>query len=256
MPLLGQQPNLASHMKEIATKWLPSERPKSIVVFSAHWESDPIQISSSAKPSMYYDYYGFPSESYTYQYPAPGEPALAQKIQNLLTSNGLKSELNGKRGFDHGVFVPLMLMFPDADIPVVSVSLHGSLDAVTNIRIGEALAPLRDEGILLLGSGYSFHNLPAFFNPSQETYEASIQFNDWLKDTLLHSGSNAKAIEKLQNWSKAPGGRVCHPREEHLLPLLMAAAAGGPDANAELIFDVSPTKGTSSEHAVSGYLFR
>jgi aromatic ring-opening dioxygenase catalytic subunit (LigB family) len=156
MPLMGRQQDLVNHMKDVVDKFLPQEKPKSIVVLSAHWESDPIKISSAAKPKMYYDYQGFPPETYQYQYPAPGSPDLARKIQNLLKASGLECELDADRGFDHGVFVPLMLMYPEADIPVVSVSLHSSLGADVNLGIGKALAPLRDEGILILGSGIRF----------------------------------------------------------------------------------------------------
>jgi 4,5-DOPA dioxygenase extradiol len=112
MPLLGKQPELVDQMKEIVQKHLPQQLPKAIVILSAHWESDPIKITSAERPSMYYDYGGFPPETYEYQYPAPGSPELAKKIQGLLGGQGLKSELDGKRGFDHGVFVPLMIMYP------------------------------------------------------------------------------------------------------------------------------------------------
>lgn len=113
MPLLGKQPELTAHMKKVVEKWLPPEPPKSIVVFSAHWESNPIRVMSGPNPSMYYDYYGFPPETYEYEYSAPGSPELANKIQELLRSEGLNCELDEKRGFDHGVFVPLMLMYPE-----------------------------------------------------------------------------------------------------------------------------------------------
>jgi aromatic ring-opening dioxygenase catalytic subunit (LigB family) len=113
LPLLGKQPELVENMKEVVKKYLPKEPPKAIVVLSAHWESDPIRITSSERPSMYYDYGGFPPETYNYQYPASGSPDLAEKIQNLLGENGLKSKLEDERGFDHGVFVPLMIMYPE-----------------------------------------------------------------------------------------------------------------------------------------------
>ena len=244
LPLLGRQPALANHMKQVRS--LLDSKPAAIVVFSAHWESDLVRISSSPQPSMLYDYSGFPPESYEYQYPAPGSPDLAAKIRDLLGDNGIQSELDDQRGFDHGVFVPLMLMYPEADIPVVAVSLHNSLAADTNMAIGQALAPLREDNILLLGSGYTFHNMHAFFNPTEKTYQAAKDFNSWLKDTIM---SNDR-LERLQQWEQAPGARVCHPREEHLLPLLMtAAAADGSSAN--LIYESG-----SGEHAVSSYLFQ
>lgn len=253
MPLLGRQPSLVHHMKDIVAKLLPKEEPKSIIVLSAHWECDPVQITSSDQPKMYYDYKGFPPECYEYNYAAPGSPDMAKRIRFLLEKNGVDSELDDERGFDHGVFVPLMIMYPEADIPVVCVSLHSSLAADINMKIGQALEPLRDEGILILGSGYTFHNLPAFFNPSKESYKGSTDFNNWLKETMLSGENRENVLDKLKDWEKAPGARIAHPREEHLLPLFVTAAAGGANASTELIYDV---KTSGKEHAVSGYLFR
>jgi 4,5-DOPA dioxygenase extradiol len=246
MPLLGKQQNLVKHMKDLVKNYLPPEKPKAIVVFSAHWESDPVKITSSSNPKMLYDYYGFPPESYEYEYPAPGSIELAQRIHGLLTTQGIDSELDNERGFDHGVFVPLMIMYPDADIPVVCVSLHSSLAPEINIGIGQALKPLRDDGILVLGSGYTFHNLKSFFNPSSESYQASSEFNEWLKQTM----SRNDVLDRLAEWESAPGARLAHPREEHLIPLFMTAATGGMP---QLIFDVEAKTG---DHAVSGYLFQ
>lgn len=258
LPLLGRQPALVENMKQVVAEFLPQEDPKAIVVISAHWESDTIKITSAAHPQMYYDYYGFPPETYKFQYPAPGSPALAQRIQDLLGNNNLDSQLDETRGYDHGVFIPLMIMYPEANIPVVCVSLHGSLDSEINMQIGQSLAPLREEGILIIGSGYSFHDMKAFFNPSKETVNASSDFNQWLKDTIL--GKDSNYLEELKDWAKAPGGRICHPREEHLLPLLVAAAAGGNDAQPKLIYDSSNPAShdpfdQASEHLVSGYIF-
>lgn len=249
LPLLGQQPNLVEHMKEVARTLLP-EKPTSIVVVSAHWESDPVKITSSPKPKMLFDYYGFPPETYKYEYNAPGSPELAAQIQNLLDGAGIDCELDDKRGFDHGVFIPLMMMYPEADIPVVCVSLHSSLAAETHINIGKALRSLREEGTLILGSGYTFHNLPAMFNPTKETHKAATDFNEWLKSTML---SGDDRLDMLRLWTKAPGARIAHPREEHLLPLFMTAASAVEGETAELIFDVEAKPGG---HAVSGYLFR
>ena len=222
MPLMGAQPHLAQHMKDVI-KLLPGA-PTSIVVLSAHWESNPVQITNYKEPRpLLYDYGGFPPETYKYQYPAPGSPDLSKRIQGLLEAKGISTSLDESRGFDHGVFVPLKIMYPDADIPVVAVSLAASLDANDNMKIGQALAPLRDEGVLILGSGYSFHNMGAFFNATEKTRKAAADFNQWLKETMSSSPSAMK--EHLENWSLAPGGRISHPREEHLLPLLMVAAA-------------------------------
>ena len=248
LPLLGRQPALAQHMKEVRTRWLPQDaKPDAIVVISAHWESDKIQISSGLWPSMLYDYSGFPPESYEYQYPAPGSPTLARTIQKLLNDQGgqLESELNDQRGFDHGVFVPLMLMYPEADIPVVAVSLHSSLSPETHIALGRALQPLlhEDQNILLVGSGYAFHNMPAFFHPTVESRRAAAEFNQWLQETMQVRNVHER-LEQLQNWERlAPSARLAHPREEHLLPLLVVAAAAARDDEAQqpvqVIFDSS-----------------
>jgi aromatic ring-opening dioxygenase catalytic subunit (LigB family) len=249
MPLMGKQPDLVRHMKEAVTKYFP-EAPKSIVVLSAHWESNVVSISSSPHPSMLYDYGGFPPETYKYQYPAPGSPELANKIHGLFEKQGISSRLDDKRGYDHGVFVPLMIMYPDATIPVVCVSLDASLSVDKNIKIGTALQNLREEGILILGSGFTFHNMGAFFNRSERLQNASVEFNSWLKETMTGGGSNTET--QLLGWEKAPGARLCHPREEHLLPLFMTAAAAGWDSQAEVIYDSSDQL---SGYAVSGYLF-
>jgi 4,5-DOPA dioxygenase extradiol len=260
LPLMGRQPALAQHMKEIVKQQLPPREPKAIVILSAHYEADPIEITSAKNPSMLYDYHGFPPETYEYQYPAPGSPELASEIQSLLTSNNIDSKLNATRGFDHGVFIPLMLMYPEATIPVVCVSLHKSLDISTHLKIGSALAPLLDDDILVLGSGYTFHNMGAFFGPTQRTVQASMDFNEWIKDTLLKSDDSTQMLDKLKKWKSAPGALLCHPREEHLLPLFMVAAAGTTSkTNAKLIYDTIPKEedvvGGSTDHAVTGYLF-
>jgi 4,5-DOPA dioxygenase extradiol len=250
LPLLGQQPEIIAQLKEVTAKWV-TKKPDAIVVFSAHWESNPIQITSSIQPKMIYDYYGFPPEAYKYQYSAPGSSILAEKIRSLLNANGVASELNEERGYDHGVFIPLMIMYPDANIPVVAVSLHQSLSAATSIQVGKALAPLRDENILLLGSGYTYHNMKGFMHPSTATYDASSAFNEWLKETVL-STTPEERLTKLQNWETAPLARECHPREEHLLPLLTIAATASSTNKPELIFE---KKGGNGNHAVSSYIF-
>lgn len=292
LPLLGRQPDLAAHMRDVATTsrgLLPSTRPRSIVVISAHWEGSPVRITSSARPRMLFDYQGFPPETYEYSYPAPGDPALAGRVKRLLADRGgIRGELDGARGYDHGVFVPLMLMYPDADVPVVCVSLHSSLDAETHIRIGRALAPLRGDNVLILGSGYTFHNMSAFLHTSSATVRASNDFNEWLKATLRLPDPDA-VLDGLRNWEKAPGARMCHPREEHLLPLFVVAAAAlsvgsnGGDSRAgksdgndnksvttsgtKVIFDTTSTAADvmlsdvdddgnlGAQYAVTGYLF-
>lgn len=254
LPLLGKDPEMVRNCKEAVEKWLPKEPPKAIVVISAHWESDPIKITSNPFPSMYYDYYGFPPETYEYKYPAPGQPALASQIHQLLSDKGLEAELDAERGFDHGVFVPLILMYPKADIPVVAVSLHSSLGASINWDLGAALAPLRDQGVLILGSGFTFHNMNAIFNPTTATKKASTDFNGWLKQVMLETPNRNDALKnKVSEWHLAPGGRTCHPREEHLLPLFVVAGAGeGESSKTTMLYDLPARE---KEHAISSFMF-
>lgn len=252
MPLLGKQPAVVQHIKDISNK-IP-EKPAAIVLISAHWEANPISITSSPKPGMLFDYYGFPPESYKYKYDAPGSPDLARKVQTMLQAEGLDSRLDEKRGFDHGVFVPMMIMYPEADIPIVCVSLHSSLSTEINMKLGKALAPLRKEKVLIMGSGYSFHNLEAFFQPTSQAASKAKSFNDWLMSSLLAGdGGSNNFMEELRNWESAPCARFCHPRAEHLLPLHAVAAAGGTESKPELLMDM---KDDMSGYEVSSYLFR
>jgi len=248
LPLLGRQPTVVQHIKDVRGK-IP-ETPDAIVLISAHWESNPISITSNPKPGMLFDYYGFPPETYKYKYDAPGSPDLARRIQTLLRAEGLDSRLDEDRGFDHGAFIPMMILYPDADIPIVCVSLHSSLSTEMNMKLGRALAPLRNGKVLIVGSGYTFHNLNSFMFPSEEGKSKAKQFNDWLKSSLLRDGSHF--IEELRDWESAPFARFCHPREEHLLPLHVVAAAGGEESKPELLIDM---KDDISGYEVSSYMF-
>ena len=195
--------------------------PTAILVISAHWEEDKPTITSGAFPSLIYDYYGFPKESYEIKYPAPGSPELANKIFNLLGCAGIEAKLDPQRGFDHGLFVPLKLMYPNANIPCVQLSLVNSLRAEEHIQIGRALVVLRKENVLIIGSGFSFHNIKEFFSPSTPENQAkNMAFEKWLIDTCSSNQySEDMRKQKLINWGSAPAARYCHPREEHLLPL-------------------------------------
>lgn len=210
MPLLGEagHTGLIAFLKNVP-KVLPT--PKAILMISAHWESDIAAISSSPIPEMIYDYGGFPPECYTYQYPAAGNPALAQTVADCLQSHDIDCRLDAHRGYDHGTFVPLMLMYPDANIPVVQLSLLHSLDAAKHIALGEAIASLREQGVLIVGSGMSFHE-------RNGTYEQSALFDDWLTESLV-SKPVEESKKRLSNWTLAPAARDCHAREDHLLPL-------------------------------------
>ena len=205
---------------------LPASKPKALLVISAHWEERVPTVMTSTRPPMLYDYYGFPPESYTLQWPAPGEPQLAKRIQDLLGAAGIPSASDDARGFDHGTFVPLKLTYPDADIPTVQLSLEANLDPARHLAIGRALAPLRDEGVFIIGSGMTFHNLRAFRDPRARPVAET--FDAWLREAA--TAAPAERAAKLTAWSQAPAARLAHPREEHLIPLMVVAGAAGDDA--------------------------
>jgi aromatic ring-opening dioxygenase catalytic subunit (LigB family) len=200
-------------------------RPRAVLAVSAHWEERVPTVMSAAHPPMLYDYYGFPPASYEIQWPAPGAPELAARVRSLLSSAGIESAEDTARGFDHGTFVPLKLTYPDADVPTIQLSLQRGLDPAAHLAIGRALAPLRDEGVLIVGSGMSYHNMRGFGRASSMT--ASQEFDRWLGDTVALPRSERDA--QLAAWSSAPSARECHPREEHLLPLMVVAGAAGDD---------------------------
>lgn len=195
-------------------------RPTAILLVTAHWEAALPSFTGGQKPALIYDYHGFPPETYALQYPAPGQPALAARAASLLQQAGYPARVEPDYGWDHGVFIPLKVMFPEADIPVVAMSLQAGLDPVLHCRLGAALAGLRDAGVLIVGSGMSYHNLRDFAAAAP----ASHAFHDWL-DAALAGDRDARS-HSLAQWASAPGGRASHPREEHLLPLMVASGAG------------------------------
>jgi aromatic ring-opening dioxygenase catalytic subunit (LigB family) len=203
-------------------------RPDAIIVVSAHWEEAEIAITSAPTPPLLFDYSGFPPETYEYQYPAPGHPGLATRVHDLLGKAGIASRLDAGRGFDHGMFVPLLLMYPLADIPCIQISLSSSLDAALHVRLGEALDTLKKENLLVLGSGFSFHNMQAIMSKTDAAIEPRNQaFEDWLSETCCATTlSAAEREQRLVNWQQAPYARYVHPREEHLLPLQVCYGMG------------------------------
>lgn len=207
-------------------------RPAAVLLISAHWEEPEFTLTSSLAPPMIYDYGGFPDYTYHIRYDAPGDPALAARVKGLIESAGMPARLDAERGFDHGAFTPLKVIYPDADVPVVQLSLKAGLDPATHLAMGRALAPLRDERVLIVGSGLSYHNLRQFFSPL--AYGPSREFDAWLNGALL-GGSSADRDKLLTAWENAPSARAAHPREEHLLPLMVAAGAAGNDM-AELTY--------------------
>jgi aromatic ring-opening dioxygenase catalytic subunit (LigB family) len=209
---------LVDHLNSIASIM---RKPSAIVVISAHWEAPVVTVTTNPNPPLIYDYFGFPPESYSIKYPAVGNPALARDLIRKLNEAGIEARADDERGFDHGLFIPLKLMYPDADIPCVQVSLHASLDPATHIQIGQALFWLAKENILVLGSGFSFHNLKVLLGAQATGPDIDNEaFEDWLINTCAAQSLDESEREGLLvNWSRAPGARYCHPREEHLLPL-------------------------------------
>jgi aromatic ring-opening dioxygenase catalytic subunit (LigB family) len=218
----AEQAELATYLRSVAQA--PSAPPKAVLVVSAHWEEGLPTVMTSAHPPMLYDYYGFPPESYEITWPAPGEPALAKRVRDLLRGAGIESAENSERGFDHGTFVPLKLAYPDADVPTVQLSLKRGLDPQEHLALGRALAPLRDEGVFIVGSGMTFHNLRAF---GPQSSVAAEEFDGWLRETASLDASERD--RRLTEWTSAPSARQAHPREEHLLPLMVVAGAAGAD---------------------------
>jgi aromatic ring-opening dioxygenase catalytic subunit (LigB family) len=216
-------------------------KPKAILSVSGHWEEPEFTVSTAEHPPMVYDYYGFPEHTYRIKYPAPGSPELARRVEGLLGSAGIHAAEDAERGFDHGTFVPLAVMYPNADVPIVSLSLRSSLDAGEHIRMGAALQPLRDEGVLIVGSGLSYHNLRAL-RASASAGPVSEQFEAWLTRAVEMPDIEARAA-LLSGWADAPAARLAHPREEHLIPLMVAAGAAassrGRCAFRDRVWDVS-----------------
>ena len=238
LPILGdaRHKEIIKFLKNIKFR---INKPSSIIVISAHWEEDEVNITSGEKPSLIYDYYGFPEKSYKITYPAPGNSKLANKIKNLLKAKDINSKLNPERGFDHGVFIPLKIMYPEASITCVQISLLKNLDPKKHIEIGKALASLMDENILILGSGMSFHNLNILLSGSESTDSDNAknkEFDDWLVNVCAGDKLNNVEKEKaLIDWIKAPSARFCHPREEHLIPLHVCY--GIKNKKADLVFN-------------------
>jgi aromatic ring-opening dioxygenase catalytic subunit (LigB family) len=222
---LGDQYALLSGFLSAIPSQLP-EMPRAIVVISAHWETPGLEVATASQPAMIYDYYNFPPETYQVQYPAPGSPEVAAEVIAHLQAAGLSVQANSERGFDHGVFVPLAVMFPEANIPVVCVSQWQHRDPAQHMALGRALAPLRDQGVLILGSGLSYHNLRRMDASGQAPSEA---FDQWLQETLVEHTDESRQ-QRLLAWEAAPAARVAHAQEDHLVPLFVAAGAAEQDA--------------------------
>lgn len=209
------------------------EPPKAILLVSGHWLEPAFSVTSGRQPGLIYDYYGFPPHTYELRYDAPGSPELAARVADLLGQAQLPARQDAERGFDHGMFIPLKLMFPAADIPVVQLSLRSDLDPAAHLAAGRALAPLREEGVLIVGSGMSFHNMRGYGDP--RFGPISAEFDQWL--TAAVEDAPAERAARLARWAEAPMARLCHPprAEEHLLPLHVVAGAAA-DAPGRRVF--------------------
>jgi len=220
MPLLGDDSHqeMVQCLKEVAAS---IEKPSAIIIISAHWEEAVATMTSGHKPSLIYDYYGFPKAAYSIQYPCLGEPLLAHQIHSLFQNAHVSSKLDEQRGFDHGMYVPLKIMYPNADIPCVQLSLLNNLDPSAHIKLGQILQYLDHENLLVIGSGFSFHNMKVFFTPeTPESKAMNESFEHWLLTNCSNSDmSEQQRTQRLIHWMDAPSARFCHPREEHLLPL-------------------------------------
>ncbi|MEX2473833.1 class III extradiol ring-cleavage dioxygenase [Marinobacter sp.] len=235
MPLLGDPGHreMVDRLTELAGAL---RKPSAILVISAHWEASVPTITSGAKPPLIYDYSGFPPEAYKIEYPCPGEPELARQVYQALDQAGITARLDDQRGFDHGLFVPLKLMYPEADIPCIQLSLVESLDAGTHLAVGRALRALDYDNLLVIGSGFSFHNMRAFFSANTPEIQARNEaFEDWLEQTCTDSIlSESERAQRLADWEQAPHARFCHPREEHLLPLHVCYGLAGKPSDSHI----------------------
>ena len=265
MPLRGQQPDVAQFLSSYAAT-LP-EKPTAVLVVTAHWQAAVTTVSSGASMSLLFDYGGFPPETYQYKYPASGSPEVASRVCDLLKGAGLAHAQDVQRGWDHGVFVPMMLMFPKADVPIVQISLLASQDAAAHIAVGSALKPLRDEGVLIVGSGVSFHNFQYFFARDDRSRVSGVAhshtFDEWLTATLTNPVATARNAQ-LASWDSAPSAREAHPigAAEHLLPALVVAGAAGDGPAVKVGSDANDGGGGEgmaamlNEFAISQYEFR
>ena len=238
IPLLGDPSHagMVAFWKQMAECF---PKPDTIVMISAHWEAEVATITSGEAPELIYDYYNFPPETYQYKYPSPGNPELVKQMAGMLEASNIPVKQDSERGYDHGMFVPMMLMYPDADIPCVQLSLLSSLNAQQHVDLGKALSALREQNILVIGSGMSFHNFAAMRGKSADDKQQSQVFDQWLVETCCDETLSAEQREeRLSHWESAPSGRFCHPREEHLLPL-------------QVCFGMSASSNHKAEHAYS-----
>ena len=249
-PWMKEQMHGAYDRLEAALQQMPRqlhETPKVVLMISGHWEERDFTVMATPNPPMIYDYSGFPEHTYRVKYPAPGSPQTAERVRALIQNAGYTARLDDRRGFDHGTFAPLAVIYPKADVPVLQLSLKSGYDPKDHLAVGRALAPLRDEGVLIVGSGLSYHNLRQF-GPGAK--DASTAFDRWLNETLVQA-TPAERVARLSEWEAAPAARKAHPQEDHLLPLMVAAGAAGNDAATRVYHEEDFLGGI----AVSSFMF-
>jgi aromatic ring-opening dioxygenase catalytic subunit (LigB family) len=242
--LAGMYDRLEASLQQIAAQ---TPKPRAVLMVTAHWEEPRFCVSAAAAPGMIYDYGGFPEHTYRIVYPAPGAPALAARVRDMIEAAGLPAGSDADRGYDHGTFVPMAVLYPQADVPVVQLSLHRGYDPAAHLALGRALAPLRNEGVLVIGSGLSYHNLRRF---NASGAQASAEFDRWLQATVV-SAPPPERTQRLLHWADAPSARIAHPREDHLLPLMVAVGAAESEA-AECVYHEADFAGSLT---VSSFCF-
>ncbi len=206
-----------------------NDAPRAVLVISGHWEEQGFAISSGEHPGMVYDYSGFPEHTYHIRYTSPGSPELAKRVQELLGAGAVDARLDPQRGYDHGTFSIMKPLYPEENIPLVQLSIERSYDPALHLQIGRLLAPLRDEGVLIIGSGLSYHNLRELRGSAG--IEPSRQFDAWLQQTLIGAVSDERT-DRLLHWEQAPLARAAHPKEDHLIPLMAVVGAAGQESGA------------------------
>jgi aromatic ring-opening dioxygenase catalytic subunit (LigB family) len=212
------------------------ELPRAVLMISGHWEADRFLLSSAARPPMYYDYSGFPEHTYRIRYDAPGEPALAETVRAMIERGGLPTGVDPHRGYDHGTFSLMHVLYPEARLPLVQLAMRADFDPAEHLRVGELIAPLRDQGVLIVGSGFSFHDTRSIISGAGKA--ASATFDAWLDETLVRSTPDDRR-RRLTEWDCAPAARAAHPREDHLIPLMVAAGAAGDDIGVRVYHESS-----------------
>jgi len=244
-PMHALEPGAAGEAWAALGRRLP--RPKAVLVASAHWETNVPMLTGSAKPETIHDFFGFPAPLYALQYPAAGAPAVAQAAQALLKKAGFAAGIDGLRGLDHGAWSPLLHMYPDADVPVVQLSVQPALGPRHHLALGRALRPLAEGGVLVLGSGHLTHNLRDWDRTGRAApMPYAVEFQEWVNKAIA-----AKDLESLADYrSRSPHGVRAHPTDEHFLPLFVALGAAG-DEKPERIFDAIE----SGALAMDAYVF-